>query len=81
MAIALCVLVTLTVASEFYRGGRVISKHTGQGMFASMVQLTHRNTRRYGGYIVTSAWWWSSSALPGRPSISTKSRRWDTATR
>src|ERR1700723_2030343 len=52
MAIALSVLVTLTVASEFYRGGRVISKHTRQGMFASMVQLTHRNTRRYGGYIV-----------------------------
>lgn len=52
MAIALSVLVTLTVASEFYRGGKVISKHTGQGMFASMVQLTHRNTRRYGGYIV-----------------------------
>jgi cytochrome c-type biogenesis protein CcmF len=52
MAIALSVLVTLTVASEFYRGGCVISKHTGQGMFASMVQLTHRNTRRYGGYIV-----------------------------
>jgi cytochrome c-type biogenesis protein CcmF len=52
MAIALSVLVALTVASEFYRGGRVISKHTGQGMFASMVQLTHRNTRRYGGYIV-----------------------------
>src|SRR5271165_4594596 len=52
MAITLSVLVTLTVASEFYRGGRVIAKHTGQGMFASMVQLTHRNTRRYGGYIV-----------------------------
>ncbi|HEX3822272.1 MAG TPA: cytochrome c-type biogenesis CcmF C-terminal domain-containing protein [Candidatus Sulfotelmatobacter sp.] len=52
MAIALAVLVTLTVASEFYRGGKVISGHTGQGMFASMVQLTHRNTRRYGGYIV-----------------------------
>ncbi len=52
MAISLSVLVALTVASEFYRGGRVIAKHTGQGMFASMVQLTHRNTRRYGGYIV-----------------------------
>src|SRR5579871_2457443 len=52
VAIGLCVLVTLTVASEFYRGGKVISRHTGQGMFASMVQLTHRNTRRYGGYIV-----------------------------
>jgi cytochrome c-type biogenesis protein CcmF len=52
MAVGLCTLVTFTVASEFYRGGRVIAKHTGQGMFASMVQLTHRNTRRYGGYIV-----------------------------
>jgi cytochrome c-type biogenesis protein CcmF len=52
MAIGLSVLVTLTVASEFYRGGRVISDKTGQGMFASMVQLTHRNTRRYGGYLV-----------------------------
>jgi cytochrome c-type biogenesis protein CcmF len=52
MTIFLSALVTFTVASEFYRGGRVISKHTGQGMFASIVQLTHRNTRRYGGYIV-----------------------------
>jgi len=52
MALGLAVLVTLTIASEFYRGGRVISDKTGQGLFASMVQLTHRNTRRYGGYIV-----------------------------
>jgi cytochrome c-type biogenesis protein CcmF len=52
MAIGLAILVGLTVASEFYRGGRVISEKTGQGMFASIVQLTHRNTRRYGGYIV-----------------------------
>jgi cytochrome c-type biogenesis protein CcmF len=52
MAIGLSVLVALTVASEFYRGGRVIAEKTGQGMFSSMVQLTHRNTRRYGGYIV-----------------------------
>jgi cytochrome c-type biogenesis protein CcmF len=52
MAIGLAVLVTLTIASEYYRGGKVIAGHTGQGMFASMVQLTHRNTRRYGGYIV-----------------------------
>jgi cytochrome c-type biogenesis protein CcmF len=52
MTIFLSALVAFTVASEFYRGGRVISKHTGQGIFASMVQLTHRNTRRYGGYIV-----------------------------
>ncbi|HYM76140.1 MAG TPA: cytochrome c-type biogenesis CcmF C-terminal domain-containing protein [Candidatus Dormibacteraeota bacterium] len=52
MTILLSALITFTVASEFYRGGRVISEKTGQGMFASMVQLTHRNTRRYGGYIV-----------------------------
>src|SRR5579863_3399169 len=52
MSVFLSALVTFTVASEFYRGGRVISDKTGQGMFASMVQLTHRNTRRYGGYIV-----------------------------
>ncbi|HET9309046.1 MAG TPA: cytochrome c-type biogenesis CcmF C-terminal domain-containing protein [Candidatus Sulfotelmatobacter sp.] len=52
MTIFLSALVACTVASEFYRGGRVIAEKTGQGMFASMVQLTHRNTRRYGGYIV-----------------------------
>jgi len=52
MTILLSALVGFTVISEFYRGGRVISDKTGQGMFASMVQLTHRNTRRYGGYVV-----------------------------
>lgn len=52
MAAMLATLVTLTVVSEFVRGGRVISRHSGQNLFASMVNLWHRNTRRYGGYIV-----------------------------
>jgi len=52
MTIFLSALIAFTVFSEFYRGGSVIAGKTGQGMFASMVQLTHRNTRRYGGYIV-----------------------------
>jgi cytochrome c-type biogenesis protein CcmF len=52
MTIMLSVMVALTVASEFVRGGRVIARHTGQNIFASMVHLAHRNTRRYGGYIV-----------------------------
>jgi cytochrome c-type biogenesis protein CcmF len=52
MAITLSALVAFTVISEFIRGGHVISRHTGQNLFASMVQLAHRNTRRYGGYIV-----------------------------
>ncbi len=52
MAAMLATLVALTVTSEFIRGGRVISRHTGQNLLASMVHLFHRNTRRYGGYIV-----------------------------
>jgi len=52
MTIMLSALVALTVISEFVRGGRVIGRHTSQNLFASMVQLAHRNTRRYGGYIV-----------------------------
>ncbi|HSY65404.1 MAG TPA: heme lyase CcmF/NrfE family subunit [Terriglobales bacterium] len=52
MTIMLSALVALTVISEFIRGGRVIGRHTGQNLFASMAQLAHRNTRRYGGYIV-----------------------------
>src|SRR5436853_900450 len=52
MAAMLGVLVILTVVSEFVRGGRVISRHTGQNLAASMVHLLQRNTRRYGGYVV-----------------------------
>jgi cytochrome c-type biogenesis protein CcmF len=52
ITVMLSALVALTVISEFIRGGRVISRHTGQNLLASMVHLGHRNTRRYGGYIV-----------------------------
>jgi cytochrome c-type biogenesis protein CcmF len=52
MTIMLSVMVALTVISEFVRGGRVISRHTGQNLLASIIHLGHRNTRRYGGYIV-----------------------------
>ena len=52
MAIMLSALVAFTVVSEFVRGGRVISGHTGEGLASSIVHLAHRNTRRYGGYIV-----------------------------
>jgi cytochrome c-type biogenesis protein CcmF len=48
----LAALITFTIVSEFIRGGRVISRHTGTNLLVSMVQLGHRNTRRYGGYIV-----------------------------
>ena len=52
MTICLAVLVTVTVFSEFVRGGRVIARHTGQTLLGGMVRLWHRNTRRYGGYVV-----------------------------
>lgn len=52
MAAMLASLVILTVISEFVRGGRVISRHTGQNLPAAMAHLCRRNTRRYGGYIV-----------------------------
>jgi cytochrome c-type biogenesis protein CcmF len=52
MTAMLATLVVLTVTSEFVRGSRVISRHTGQNLAASMLHLCHRNTRRYGGYIV-----------------------------
>ena len=52
MTITLASLVLFTIASEFIRGGRVISNHTGQNLLVSISQLGRRNTRRYGGYIV-----------------------------
>jgi cytochrome c-type biogenesis protein CcmF len=52
IAFTLAAVVVTAVGSEFLRGAGVIARHTGQNLFASMVQLTRRNTRRYGGYIV-----------------------------
>ena len=48
----LCLFVALTVLAEFYKGSRAIAAKSGQNLFASAVELTHRNTRRYGGYLV-----------------------------
>ncbi len=52
MAFSLAALVTTAIASEFWRGARVIQRHTGKNLLFSVVQLTRRNTRRYGGYLV-----------------------------
>ena len=52
VCLILGVFVTLTIASEFYRGARVISSHDGSNIFTAVGELTMRNTRRYGGYVV-----------------------------
>jgi len=48
----LCLFVAWTIFAEFYRGSRAIAARNGTGLLRSAVELTHRNTRRYGGYIV-----------------------------
>jgi cytochrome c-type biogenesis protein CcmF len=52
LCLLLGVFVTLTILAEFYRGARVIAARTGSNIFSSASQLTMRNTRRYGGYVV-----------------------------
>ena len=52
---SLCAFVATTVGTEFYRGGRVIQRKERSGLLAAMVELTRRNTRRYGGYLVHMA--------------------------
>jgi cytochrome c-type biogenesis protein CcmF len=47
-----CLFVALTVIMEFYKGARAIAGKTGQNLLRATVELTHRNTRRYGGYLV-----------------------------
>jgi cytochrome c-type biogenesis protein CcmF len=52
VSFGLCLFVTWTIVSEFYKGSRAIKARTGSSLLAAAVELTHRNTRRYGGYIV-----------------------------
>ena len=52
VCLILCVFVASTVGLEFYRGAKVIRARSGASYLASAVDLTMRNTRRYGGYIV-----------------------------
>jgi cytochrome c-type biogenesis protein CcmF len=52
ICLILCVFVASTILMEFYRGAKVIRARSGASFVASAVDLTMRNTRRYGGYIV-----------------------------
>jgi cytochrome c-type biogenesis protein CcmF len=52
VSFGLCLFVALTVLFEFYKGASAISGKSGQNLLAAAVELTHRNTRRYGGYLV-----------------------------
>ncbi len=52
MCFGLCLFVAWTVAVEFYKGAKAIRARTGVNWPAAAIELTHRNTRRYGGYLV-----------------------------
>jgi cytochrome c-type biogenesis protein CcmF len=52
VCLILCVFVASTISMEFFRGAKVIRARSGASLLASAVDLTMRNTRRYGGYIV-----------------------------
>jgi cytochrome c-type biogenesis protein CcmF len=52
MTIVLCLFVAITIAMEFFRGARVLQRKQNRSLIPAMVELTHRNTRRYGGYLV-----------------------------
>ncbi len=55
ISFGLCLFVTTTVGIEFFKGASAIRAKTGMSLLPAMVELTHRNTRRYGGYIVHMA--------------------------
>src|SRR5260370_20312205 len=50
-----CLFVALTVIGEFYKGARAIAAKNQINFAHAVVELTHRNTRRYGGYLVHMA--------------------------
>jgi cytochrome c-type biogenesis protein CcmF len=52
ICLVLSVFVTLTIFSEFYRGARVIATREHTNILTAIGDLTMRNTRRYGGYVV-----------------------------
>ena len=52
ICLILSVFVTLTIFAEFFRGARVIAARDHTNILSAIGDLTMRNTRRYGGYVV-----------------------------
>lgn len=52
ISFGLCFFVAATITMEFFRGSMAIREKTGMNLAVAAVELTHRNTRRYGGYLV-----------------------------
>src|SRR5580765_6917568 len=52
LALVMSIFVAITIVREFYKGARARAIGTGENFVEAVVNLTLRNTRRYGGYVV-----------------------------
>ena len=52
MALFLCAFVAVTIFQEFYKGARTRQRVYNENFVAALYNLTMRNTRRYGGYVI-----------------------------
>ncbi|MGA3190110.1 MAG: heme lyase CcmF/NrfE family subunit [Bryobacteraceae bacterium] len=52
VSFGLCMFVLVSVAMEFVKGASAIATKDKTSFISSVIELTHRNTRRYGGYLV-----------------------------
>src|SRR3989475_4961047 len=53
LSIVMSIFVTLTIIREFYKGAAARSSGTGETFLEAIVNLTLRNTRRYGGVFLS----------------------------
>ena len=52
LSLVMSIFVAITIVREFYKGARARMGGTGENFVEAFVNLTLRNTRRYGGYVV-----------------------------
>ena len=52
LSLVMSIFVGLTIVREFYKGAKARAYGTGERFHEAIVNLTMRNTRRYGGYII-----------------------------
>jgi cytochrome c-type biogenesis protein CcmF len=52
VCLTLCAFVIVTIIEEFYKGTRIRIKSKGENFLSAAVNLTLKNKRRYGGYII-----------------------------
>lgn len=52
LSFGLCAFVATTIAMEFWKGSMAIAVRDKVNLLVAAFELTHRNTRRYGGYLV-----------------------------